>query len=263
MPERMFDPVPGPAPEQPAIEPTSSDSGRQRLWHALWHPGRSQRIVAALLALVGFAAVVQLRATHQDNTYAGYRESELIEVLNGLSGTTQRVQAEIARLQDSKSRLEDETSAEQAALQQTDREVDTLGILAGLVPVTGPGIRITVTEKTGPVDIDSLLDTIQELRAAGAEAMQINGNVRVVAQTSFEDGTGGILVDGTLVRSPYVIDVIGEPHTLAGSLTFPEGPKEQLEGDGATVVTEELQSIDITAVHDDERPQYAQSGSGG
>jgi uncharacterized protein YlxW (UPF0749 family) len=246
-----------------ATEPRSPESGRQRLWRALWHPGPSQRIVAGLLALVGFAAVVQLRTTHQDNTYAGYRESELIAVLNGLSGTTQRIQAEIARLQDSKARLEDETSAEQAALQQTEGQVDTLSILAGLVPVTGPGIRITITEDSGPVDIDSMLDTIQELRAAGAEAMQINGTVRVVAQTSFEDGTGGILVDGTLVRSPYVIDVIGEPHTLAGSLTFPEGPKSQLEGDGATVSTEELQSIDITATHANQRPQYAASGSAG
>lgn len=250
-------------PEPDPTETPSPDSGRQRLWHALWHPGPSQRIVAGLLALVGFAAVVQLRATHQDDTYAGYRESELIAVLNGLSGTTQRIQVAIARLQDSKSRLEDETSAEQAALQQTEGQVDTLSILAGLVPVTGPGIRITITEETGAVDIDSMLDTIQELRAAGAEAMQINGTVRVVAQTSFEDGTGGILVDGTLVRSPYVIDVIGEPHTLAGSLTFPEGPKSQMEDDGATVSTEELQSIDITAIHDNTRPQYAQSGSGG
>jgi uncharacterized protein YlxW (UPF0749 family) len=262
MPERMFDPEPGPVPDEPSPAP-SPESGRQRLWHALWHPGPSQRIVAGLLALVGFAAVVQLRATHQDDTYAGYRESELIEVLNGLSGTTQRIQAEIARLQDSKSQLEDETSAEQAALQQTEGQVDTLSILAGLVPVTGPGIRITITEDTGPVDIDSMLDTIQELRAAGAEAMQINGTVRVVAQSSFEDGTGGILVDDTLVRSPYVLDVIGEPHTLAGSLTFPEGPMSQLEGDGATVRTEELQSIDITATHENERPRFAQSGSGG
>ena len=55
-------------PETPPGPGTSSpDSGRQRLLHALWHPGPSQRVVAALLALVGFAAVVQLRATHQDD----------------------------------------------------------------------------------------------------------------------------------------------------------------------------------------------------
>ena len=38
-----------------------------------------------------------------------------------------------------------------------------------------------------------MLDTVQELRTAGAEAMQFNGKVRVVAQTSFEDAAGGIV----------------------------------------------------------------------
>ena len=60
-----------------------------------------------------------------------------------------------------------------------------------------PGVRITITEQTGPVDIDSVLDTVEELRSAGAEAMQFNGQVRVVAQTSLEDEVGGFSVDGT------------------------------------------------------------------
>ena len=60
-----------------------------------------------------------------------------------------------------------------------------------------------------------MLDTVQEMRDAFAEAMQFNGQVRVVAQTSFEDGPGGIYVDGTLLEPPYVLDVIGDPHTLA------------------------------------------------
>ena len=218
--------------------------------------------MAALLALVGFAAVVQLRTTHQDNTYAGYRESELIAVLNGLSGTTERIQAEIARLQDSKSRLEDETSAEQAALQQTEGEVDTLSILAGLVPVTGPGIRITITEHTGQVDIDSMLDLIEEMRTAFAESIQINGKARVVAQTSFEQGVGGILVDGQLLEPPYVIDVIGEPTELHGGLTFAGGPISQLDDDGASVSVQELQSLDIESVVSAPRPAFAQPGSG-
>ena len=114
--------------------------------------------------------------------------------------------------------------------------------------MTGPGIRITITETDGPVDIDSLLDTIQELRGAGAEAMQFNGQVRVVADTSFEDGVGGIYVDGVLLEPPYVLDVIGNPTTLAGGLVFADGPISQLEGDGAEVDVVELQALDIESV---------------
>ena len=86
------------------------------------------------------------------------------------------------------------------------------------------------------------------MRTAGAEAMQINGQVRVVASTSFEDGSAGSPSTATLLEPPYVIDVIGDPATLNGGLDFPEGPIEQLEDDGAEVEVEELQSLDIESV---------------
>jgi uncharacterized protein YlxW (UPF0749 family) len=237
--------------------PESPPSGRQRLRDALLRPGRPQVVVAVLLAIVGFAAMTQVQANDQDDTFQGLRDQELIDVLNGLAGTSQRAQAEITRLENTRAELLSSTSAREAALQQAQEQADTLEILAGTVPVTGPGIRITIEEVDGPVDIDSMLDTVQELRTAGAEAMQVNGEVRVVAQTSFEDGVGGIEVDGQLIEPPYVIDVIGEPATLSGGLVFAQGPIDQLEDDGATVDVAELQSLDIESVVPTTRPQFA------
>lgn len=230
---------------------------RQWLSQILVRPSRAQFIVAALLAVVGFAAVTQMRAVDVDDSYATYREQDLIDVLNGLAGTSQRAQAEITRLERAKAELQSSTSAREAAIEQARSRVDTLDILAGTVPVTGPGIRITVTESTGPVDIDSVLDTIQELRGAGAEAIQFNGQARVVADTSFEDGVGGIYVDDQLLESPYVIDVIGNPSVLTGGLTFALGPIAQLEGDGAEVDVVELQSVDIESVRPESRADFA------
>lgn len=243
----------------PESEPLS---GRQRLTAALLKPSRAQLVVALLMAVVGFAAIVQVRANQVDDTYAGYREQDLIEVLNGLAGTTQRAQDEIARLEATRSDLQSDTDARQAALEQAQTRADTLAILAGLVPVTGPGTRITIKEVTGPVDIDTLLDTMQELRAAGAEAMQINGKVRIIAQSALEDAVGGVIIDGTLLSAPYVIDVIGEPHTLSGGMTFPQGPKSQFEDDGQTVEIVELNSIDIESVREAAQPQYAEPDPG-
>ena len=247
MPETPGPQNPDSRPPEPGSAGTTR-SGRQRLTYALRRPTRGQLVVGVLLAIVGFAAMTQVRANEGEDAYAGYREQELIDVLNGLAGTSQRAQAEITRLENTREELLSSTSARQAALEQAREDAETLEILAGTVPVTGPGIRITIEEVDGPVDIDSLLDTIQALRAGGGEAMQFNGEVRVVAQTSFEDGVGGISVDGTQLSPPYVIDVIGEPGTLAGSLTFPLGPVAQLEGDGGEVDVDELQSIDIESV---------------
>ena len=43
---------------------------------------------------------------------------------------------------------------------------------------------MTIDDTKGAVEADMLLDAIQELRAAGAEAIQVNG-VRVVAEHLF------------------------------------------------------------------------------
>lgn len=246
---------------EPGSTPDARRAGRGLLAAAFRQPSRRQFVVAGLLAVLGFGMVTQMRSYDVSDTYAGYRQQDLIDVLNGLAGTTQRAEAELAQLEETRTRLQSDTSAEQAAIEQARTEIDSLEVLAGVVPVTGPGIRITITEETGRVDIDSLLDTLQEMRTAFAEAMQINGQVRIVASTSFEDGVGGIYVDGTLLEPPYVIDVIGDPATLKGGMVFPQGPIEQLESDGAAVVVEELQSLDIEAVATPERTEFAQPGS--
>ncbi len=266
-PDGLVDGAPAPEPEVPHVEEPGaavlaeeSPGSRQRLSHTLRHPSRSQVVVAVLLALVGFGAIVQIQATEDDSTYAGLREQDLIDVLNGLSGTTQRTQAEIDRLAATRAELLQESSRREAALDLAQKDLDSLEVLAGLVPVTGPGIRVTITEETGTVDVSSFLDTIQELRSTGAEAIQVNGQVRIVAQSSIDqpaDGVG-LLIDGTVVQSPYVIDAIGLSSTLAGAINFFFGPRASLEEDGAVVEVVELASLDIEAVRKPVQPQVAQ-----
>ncbi len=192
-------------------------------------------------------------STRSTTPTASLREQDLIDVLNGLAGTSQRAEAEIARLESTRDDLLSSTGAREAALVQAQEEADNLAILAGLVPVTGPGIRITVTEVDGPIEVQDMVDMIQELRTAGAEAIQVNGQVRVVAHTAVEDAIGGLEIGGELVTSPYVIDVIGDPHTLAAAVDFPTGPRDLFEEDGATVEVDEL----VVARHRERRQAAA------
>ena len=246
-----------PDPQQPVQ--SGPETGRARLRHALLHPGRSQVVVAVLLAIVAFAAIVQIRTAEDDDTYAGYREQDLVNVLSGLAGAQRRARAEISRLENTRDELISDTSAERVALEQAVNEADTLSILAGLVPVTGPGIRITISEVTGRVQAVTMLDLVQGLRIASAEAMQVNGQVRLVAQSSFTDAEGGLVIDGQLLSSPYVIDVIGDPSALAGAMSILQGgPRVDLQDDGAEVEVETLASLDIETVRAGGDPEYAQ-----
>jgi uncharacterized protein YlxW (UPF0749 family) len=236
------------------------EDGRSRLWRAFTRPTRGQVVVAMLLALVGFAGVTQVRTNQVDDTYAGLRQQDLIDVLNGLAGTTQRSQDEIQRLESTRDDLQSDTSARQAALDQARQQAQVLSILAGTVPVRGAGVTITIEEGSGEVQVGPFIDMIQALRTAGAEAMQINHEVRVVAQTSFEDGSGGLLVDGRLLEAPYTVDVIGPPDALIAALRFPDGPQDQFaEDDGAELTFEEVPSLDVETTRDAVEADVAQA----
>jgi uncharacterized protein YlxW (UPF0749 family) len=256
-------PEPKHAPRPSHAEVPQQDPARDRLRTAMTRPSRRQAVVAVLLAVLGFAFVVQVRDTAANDTYAGLRESDLIQVLDGLTGTAERARREVDRLETRRNELQDENSARSAALDEAEQRVRTLNIIAGLVPVTGPGLRMTVTESDGRVNVGSLLDTVQELRTAGAEAMEFNDSIRLGADSSFEDAVGGIELDDQLLEPPYVLDVIGDPHVLRTALTFSNGPVETLETlDGATVKIEDEESVEITSVRQAPRPEYAELGTG-
>ncbi len=259
MPEPDLPTTPHPESHAERDEPTEAtwpaverrQDGRSRLWRAVARPKRSQMVVGVLLALVGFAAVTQVRSNQVDDTYAGLREQDLIDILDGLADTTQRAQSEIQRLEERRDDLRSDTSARQAALEEARQRAQVLGILAGTVPVRGPGVTISIDEVKGQVEVGPFIDMVQALRSAGAEAMQVNHEVRVVAQTSFEDGAGGLLVDGRLLEPPFTIDVIGRADALVASLRFPSGPQDQFEEDeGAEMTFEELSTVDVETTRD-------------
>lgn len=254
----MTEQTPQPRPSGPTTPTTPTGSG-ERLRSALRSPSRKQLVVGVLLAALGFAAVTQVRVAGNEDNYAGQRQQDLIDVLAALSGARQRAETDIERLEGIRDDLRDDTTKRQAALEQAEQEVDDLSVLAGTVPVTGPGVRITITEEQGPVRLSSLLDTIQELRTVGAEAMQFNAVVRVIAQTAIASTTGGFLIDGQFVEGPtYVLDVIGDPATLSGAMNFALGPKQQLLEDGATVTVDELASLDIESVRENFPMQFSE-----
>lgn len=234
-----------------------SQTSWQRLLRALTKPGKGQVAVAVLLAALGFAGVTQMRLYGSADAYSGLPQADLVEALNGLSAASTHAQAELAQLESTRRSLQDNSDQGAAALQHARAELNTLGILAGTAPAVGPGVRIVVHDPKGHYQVFHLLDGIEELRDAGAEAIQLNGQVRVVAQTSFKSGNGGIVVDGRLLTAPYTLDVIGNPATLSAALSFPGGFKDEVAVDDGTTTVTQLKSVHITVLRSAAAPQYA------
>ena len=245
--------------EPPVDDAPSEPTGRDRLWAALRTGSRGQAVAGVLLAVLGFAAVVQVRANGRDDNYVGARQSDLIALINTLSVATDRAQADIADLQRTRNSLQDNAAARATALGLARRQADTLGILAGTLPAEGPGIRVTITSPTGSIGTDQLLNGIEELRSAGAEAIEINGKVRVVAGTGIADGQGnGLLVDGVALQPPYVVDAIGDPDTLATAMAFSGGLVDEVEQVGGKARVEKLDDLQIATTHKVVPPRFAE-----
>ncbi|MGW0209695.1 DUF881 domain-containing protein [Streptomyces sp. NPDC003233] len=260
LPEEVPARAPEPAPEQTGDQ---SLTGRQRLVEGLWPPRftRAQLIVAVLLFGLGFGLAVQVASNSDtDSALRGARQEDLVRILDELDSRTQRLEDEKQGLE--KQRQELQSSSDQAAeaRKQTAEKERQLGILAGTVAAQGPGITMTIEDTKGTVKADMLLDAIQELRAAGAEAIQVNG-VRVVAGTYFTDSGNSIGVDGNKINAPYRFKVIGKPQDLEPALNIPGGVVQTLEKEQATVTVQQSDKIVVDALRQAKRPDYARSSS--
>jgi len=129
---------------------------------------------------------------------------------------------------------------------------------AGLTDLQGPGVKVTLTDShkgsAGSLhgndviihDTD-VLKVTNELFAAGAEAIDVNGH-RVVTTSSFRCAGPVIQVDGVPVASPIWIRAIGEPGTLEGGLNLPGGVLEEIRlTDPAMVLIEPVKEMRIAA----------------
>lgn len=238
-------------------------TGRQRLVQGLWPPRvtRAQLIVALLLFGLGFGLAVQVASNSDSgNALRGARQEDLVRILDELDDRSQRLEDEKAGLDKQRQELENSSDQAEEARKQTIEKERQLGILAGTVAAQGPGITMTIDDTKKTVEADSLLDAIQELRAAGAEAIQVNG-VRVVAGTYFTDGDDGVSVDGNKIRTPYRFQVIGKPEDLEPALNIPGGVVQTLEKEQATVTVERSDKIVVDALRAARQPDYARSSS--
>ncbi len=233
----------------------------------LWGPptftrGKSQVVVAVLLAALGFAAVTQVRETRGDDDFSGQRREDLIQLLDSLSAASERAQTQIDDLQETRDDLLTNTERRKAAVDDGENRLEVLRILTGTVAAVGPGVSITISDPKGSVTAASMLNGIEELRDAGAEAIEVNDAVRIVASTAFTDGDGVVSIDDVELRPPYVIDAIGSSHTLGEAVVFRGGLSEEVERLGGEVEVAEADVIEVGSLHTINPPEYSQPTDG-
>ncbi|HET6481468.1 MAG TPA: DUF881 domain-containing protein [Actinoplanes sp.] len=244
-------------PEQP--EPAGEPEPQPATGSLLTHrPTSAGLLILVLLALFGFTLVVQLRSNDGDDGLATARQEDLVRILSDLEARDSRLQSEISALETSQRQLTSGVAGRQAALVEAEKRADELGLLAGTVAGRGPGLRIEING----VKASSILNTVQELRGAGGEVMQIAGAegkaVRIVASSYFVDAEGGgIIADGAHLTGPYVLTVIGVPQVMQTALQIPGGVVASVNSSGGSVTLGQRTLVEVTAVREATTLQYA------
>jgi len=194
------------------------------------------------------------------------------------------LRSQITDEQNALSKLTGGAGQTQAALEEAQQRAATLQILAGTVGASGTGIDLRIDDPDRKITADVLLDTLEELRDAGAEAIEITGApvspagsteasavatpgaplaVRLVASSYFVDSQdgNGVVVDGTLLAPPYDFLAIGDPPTMSQAMGIPGGVLDTLKGKGASGKVTALDAVRITALHTLTPPKYARPAS--
>ena len=227
--------------------------------------GRSQiafgALAVVLCVLLGIAIVTQVRQTESGDSLETARPADLLVLLDSLQQREAALNTEVSDLQRTLAQLQASGSSDQAAIENAQARLAALSILIGTVPATGPGVTLTVEDTAPGVPAETMIDVINELRNAGAEAMEIRGGtaaVRVGVDTWVAGAPGTLIVDSVTLSPPYSVLAIGDPATLSAAMNIPGGAMDSIERVGGTMVVEQSDRVDVTALRQPKPRQYAQ-----
>jgi uncharacterized protein YlxW (UPF0749 family) len=200
---------------------------------------RGQVAVAAVMAVAGVLAAVTY-----DQAAAGAQGREevrmaLVAEIEGESATTDRLAADLEALRGQVTAARDDALAATAVGQRALDRLAGAELAAAVVPVSGPGLLVTLADAGPDADADpvggsaeadprgqvrdgDLQLVVNALWASGAEAVSINGQ-RLGPTTAIRFAGEAVLVDFRPVTNPYLVSAVGDPGTLRGRfLASPE-----------------------------------------
>ncbi|HXS85550.1 MAG TPA: DUF881 domain-containing protein [Mycobacterium sp.] len=214
-----------------------------------------------LCLLLGLAIATQVHQTTTGDSLDTARPADLLVLLDSLRQREATLSTEVAELQRSLNALQASGTSDQTAIQNAQARLAALSILIGTVGATGPGVTAKIDDPGPGVAPQAMLDVLDELRAAGAEAIQISDRreaVRTGVDTWIVGAPGALTVDGKTLTPPYSVVAIGDPPTLAAAMNIPGGAVDSVKRVGGTLSVQQADKVDITTLRQPKPRQYAQ-----
>lgn len=219
-------------------------------------PGKLKKFywsIVLVSIILGIIVSVQYRIAreiqHNDSVR---RTRELTARIDQMKKERDVLQGQLARM---RGQLDDLSTGPHGT--QIKEDIEPAFIFAGVTGVTGSGVEVTLQDSSALfeytdnpnfyiVHSEDILRVVNELKAAGAEAVAVNEQ-RLTATTGISCSGPTISINNTALVPPFVITAVGSPEILAGALNMRGGVVEFLKFCGIEVSVKKLEKVIIPA----------------
>jgi uncharacterized protein YlxW (UPF0749 family) len=199
---------------------------------------RSQVAVAVVCCILGFMLTYQFRIISLQDTKLNLQgdSSQITDEVGELKTQKDDLNKQINELQNKIKDYQQSAANKSDVNKQIVSDLNSLNLITGNTDVQGKGLIITITPKTNMFSSDisnrgdvitdkNLIDLLNELRFAGAEAISIN-DIRILSDTGIKTSSGvsNIFLGANERISPYekiTIRAIGDKDKLNSAMVFP------------------------------------------
>lgn len=225
----------------------------------------SQIWITLICVLLGVILTAQIRTQASlRNDIPTKRIEEMASLLKQAESERDALRAQVNKLT---AQLDEVMSEENSVTAGMQEELKRARLIAGLTAVEGPGLVVTLNDSTRVaqpgqdpnlflIHDEDLLKLVNELKAAGAEAITVNGQ-RIVALSEIRCAGPTISVNNTRIAPPYVVEAIGDPDGLESAIKMRGGILETVQFWGIQVQIEKRDKLTLPAYVGGEKFRFA------
>lgn len=200
-------------------------------------------IAVFLLCMV---LVAQMKTvSNTSGVLQGKREAELIDEITNLQAKYNNLKEQYDAKSEVVEEYQNNSATNDILIKSMKEEIEQLSIIAGVKTLKGEGIIINLDDgdkilepelRTDSLVHDSdILTVVNELKAAGAEAISVNDQ-RIIATSAIRCVGPVIQVNNQKVAAPFVIKAIGNAQYLESALNIKNGVVDSLKNQFGVLV---------------------------
>ena len=217
-------------------------------------------ILAITIGLTAFILVMVMFTqfkTVQETDITGIETMREAELRTELASWKSKYEDALSKIEETESKIEEyntEIASNNDLTEILTEELEEAQMYAGYTDLQGEGIIITLEDTdTSQIEASDLLTLVNELKAAGAEAISINGE-RIVTLTDIVDLDYKYIVINTTLKytrisSPYTVKAIGNQKYLESAITIKYGYLDSMDANGK-LVSYELSDLVLVEKYD-------------